>query len=52
MPKRRANWLSLYRHRDRFALLVAENLARPEVVLLAGVRERVEETVSIVLAVR
>ena len=51
-PKRRVNWLSLYRHRERLAALVAENLARPVVVLDAGSLRRVAEVVSRVLAVR
>lgn len=47
----RANWLSLYRHRDMLTLVVARNLAGPDVVVLAGLFDTVLLSVSTALAV-
>ncbi len=50
-PNMRANWLSLYRHRDMLTLVVARNLAGPDVVVLAGLFDTVLLSVSTALAV-
>lgn len=42
VPNRRVNCESLYRHRERFAALVATNLAGPLEVLEAGASETVD----------
>ena len=52
VPNILVNWLSLYRQRLRFAVLVAANLARPLLVAEAGLLFTVDLTVSRVLAVR
>lgn len=49
-PKRRVNWLSLYRQRARLQLLVAANLEGPAVMVDAGALVVVLTTVSSVLA--
>jgi hypothetical protein len=51
-PKSCVNLLSLYRQRARLAVLVARNFGVPAVVEDAGIEYRVEEAVSMVLAVK
>ena len=52
VPNIFVNWLSLYRQRLRFAVLVAANLERPLLVAEAGLLVVVDLTVSRVFAVR
>lgn len=52
VPKRRVNWLSLYKHSDKFAALVPTNLEAPEEVVDADLLLRTDLVVSIVLAVK
>lgn len=51
VPKSFVNWLSLYRHRLRLALLVAANFAGPLVTVDAALPEVVDLNVSSMLAV-
>lgn len=51
VPKSFVNWLSLYRHKLRLAVLVARNLAGPLVVADASLPAVVDLKVSSVLAV-
>lgn len=51
-PKSWVNLLSLYRQRARLEVETARNLVVPAVVEEAGVEWTVEDTVSIVLAVK
>lgn len=51
-PKSLTKAWSLYMHSETLAAEEAANLAGPEVVVRAGRLARVEETVSMVLAVR
>ena len=51
VPYMRANWLSLYKHRDRLVADVARNLDGPEEVLEYDLLAIVDFVVSIALAV-
>lgn len=52
VPNMRVNWLSLYRQRERLAVLVARNFEGPVVVVDAGWLRKVDWVVSNMFAVR